>query len=260
MRVFRSHKVFAGLFAFALLLGGDMGSAQAGYRSCSVAGYEFYWGGQIAGFMVNGRFSFNEDEVPENGIVREEDLLSFEVSFYDPQGTHLRTYYDNHDKSLYPTFNFAFDTLTNRILQDGTWKVDDDDRRFRNGFMMGEGNPDLRGEPGSQVGLAFWSRPGDDKVPHLHVDDWDLSAEEPGAGEFGYPIGFSSHEDVSFPTNTTQNRIDTGKVGAAYYDEATGVNLLASDVSAFGQPITVVPARLGARELRAIWRCRTRAR
>lgn len=47
---------------------------------------------------------------------------------------------------------------------------------------MGEGKPSLRTDVGSQTGVAFWPRPGDDKNPHLHVDDWNLDDE--GLGEF----------------------------------------------------------------------------
>jgi hypothetical protein len=223
--------------------------AYATKRSCAVVPHEFYWQGQIAGFMVNGRFSYNQRDIPSNGIVREENLLSFSVSFYDPQGRLLRTYENNQDKSRYPTFNFAFDTITKEILQDGTWNVDDDERRFRNGFLMGVGNPDLRDQRGVQKGLAFWTRPRDTAVPHLHVDDWDLAAGPPGAGEFGFPLGFSSHEDVSFPTKTTQDRIDDGRVGKAYFDPNNGVNKLASDPTAFGRPVKVLPATKNAKEI-----------
>ncbi len=262
MTLLKIDKVFAGFSAFFFLMGGHVGPAVATERSCSVAAYQIHWGGQMAGFMVSGRFSYNEARVPANGIVREEDLLSLDLSFYDPQGNLLRTYADNHiqpvDENGVPYVNFAFDTLTKQLLQDGTWKVDDDDNRFRNGFVMGEGNPDLRSVPGSQSGLAFWSRPSDDKVPHLHVDDWN---DENGDGEFGFPIGFSSHEDVSFLTKTTQDRIDTGKVGEAYYlEDENGVvivNKLASDFGALGQRVRVIRAkknlRLDRRDLR---RCR----
>jgi hypothetical protein len=155
-----------------------------------------------------------------------------------------------------PYLNFAFDTLTEQLLQDGTWKVDDEVLRFRNGFMLGEGNPDLRSIPGAQAGLAFWTRPGDDKVPHLHVDDWN---DEDGDGEFGFPIGFSSHEDVAFPTKTTQDRIDTGKVGEAYYLEDSAVvitNKLASDFEATGQGVRVVRAKRSRLDWRDYLRCR----
>lgn len=256
MRLLQLKRLLAGCFASLALLGVSTNAAQASHRACVVAAYEFYWGGQIAGFLVNGRFSFHKNGAADNGIIREDDLLSFRVSFFDPHGNHLRTYKNNHDKSLYPTFNFAFDTLTKEILQDGTWNVDDDNRRFRNGFLMGEGDPDLRGTPGSQIGLAFWSRPGDDKVPHLHVDDWDLENGAPGEGEFGFPIGFSSHEDVAFLTKTTQDRIDTGKVGTAYFDAENGVNELASDFGSFGNRIKVVPAKKNYNDFRAYRSCR----
>lgn len=200
------------------------------------------WRGQFAGFIVNGRFAY--DHIPSNGIVREEDLIFLDVSFYDPQGHYLRTYGDNHlypkDNEGHPCVNFAFDSLSQEILQDGTWKVDDDDNRYRNGFTMGEGNPDLRSQPGVQSGLAFWSRPGDDKTPHLHVDDWN---DANGQGEFGFPIGYSSHEDASFMYRTTEAQISGGKVGIAYF-EADGdgnvkVNKLASDIEAFGSGVRV---------------------
>ncbi|MEM7079779.1 MAG: hypothetical protein AAF513_14245 [Pseudomonadota bacterium] len=230
------------------------GSALARNNYCAIATYDFHWSGQIAGFIVNGSFSYNKNEVPANGIVREEQLYGLDVRFYDPQGNLLRKYRDNHrypvDDMGQPYVNFAFDTLARRLLQDGTWSVDDDNRRFRNGFMMGEGNPDLRSMPGSQSGLAFWSRPADDKVPHLHVDDWN--------DDLGFPIGFSSHEDVAFLTKTTQDRIDTGKVGSAYFDPAAGVNQLASDPGAMGEGVRVVRAKKAS--WRAYRRCRAKSK
>ncbi len=234
MRFFESFKTSRAIFAFLFLTEGNILAAHAQDDECSVVTYEFYLSGQIAGFIVNGQFSYDDTQVPANGIIREEDLSSLDVSFYDPQEKLLRTYVDNHTQPVNedgePYLNFAFDTLTKKILQDGTYNVDDDDGRFRNGFVMGEGDPGRRGDdPPTQEGLAFWSRPGDDKVPHLHVDDW--------ADEFGYPIGFSTHEDVSFLYKTTQDRIDTGKVGDAYYQEDEDgnvqVNKLATDFEAF---------------------------
>jgi hypothetical protein len=210
--------------------------------------FDFFWRGQFAGFIVNGQFSYNQADVPPNGIVREEHLLSLDVSFYDPQGVHLRTYSDNHlrpvDSSGNPYVNFAFDTLSQELLQDGTFNVDDDIHRYRNGFVFGEGDPAMRTSPttgGVQSGLAFWSRPADNKTPHLHVDDWN---DATGAGEFGYPIGYSSHEDASFAYATTADKIDGGKVGIAYYETDAGGtvirNILASDVAAKGQAVRVV--------------------
>lgn len=198
-----------------------------------VKSYNFYWRGQFAGFTVNGRFSYDGKKVPKNGIIREGDLLDLTVRFFNPLGEIIRTYKSNH---LDENINFAFNHRSEELLQDGTWNVDDDVLFYRNGFMLGEGNPDLRYENGIQTGLAFWSRPADNKPPHLHVDDWNDSN---GDGSFGFPIGYSSHEDASFLYKTTQENIDGGKVGKDYYDETEGVNNLASDLNAYGQSVHV---------------------
>ena len=256
MRMFEPSKVFAGFLAILFLMGGNVLTAHAGGRSCKLATFNFHWGGQIAGFMVNGRFSYNKKDVPANGIVREENLLSLDVSFYDPHGNLLRTYADNHkspvDENGVPYLNFAFDTITEQILQTGSFDVDDDNRRYRNGFTMGEGTPALRSSPGSQTGLNFWTRSNDNSPPHLHVDDWN---DGTGAGEFGFPIGYSSHEDIAFLTRTTQDLIDTpgtqptgSKVGATYYDEAAGVDELASHPEEIGQRVQVVRAKVSFRD------------
>lgn len=208
--------------------------------ACVPKSYEFHWRGQFAGFIVKGRFSYDESMDYVGGIVREEDLLDLVVSFYDPHGQHLRTYRENH---LVENVNFAFSTLSEELLQDGTWNVDDNDLFYRNGFMMGKGDPDLRYDDGVQSGMAFWSRPMDTKTPHLHVDDWD---DENGDGEFGFPIGYSSHEDASFPYATTQNKIDGGKVGESYYNST--MNKLASDVGAYGQTVRVTNVQPNRRE------------
>jgi len=227
---FQVHEAQGGLLAS---LFGDKDSND----DCSVVSYTFQWRGQFAGFIVNGRFSYDTDKIPDSGIVREEDLLKLDVSFYDPQGNLLRTYTDNH---LSDDVNFAFDHLAQELLQDGTFNVDDEELRYRNGFVMGAGDPSLRSMNGVQTGLAFWSRPGDDKVPHLHVDDWN---DKNGQGEFEFPIGYSSHEDAGFMYKTTQDRIDTGKVGLAYFDESASppVNKLASDLEAMGRFVSVTP-------------------
>ncbi|MEM8827925.1 MAG: hypothetical protein AAGE96_01040 [Cyanobacteria bacterium P01_G01_bin.19] len=202
------------------------------YEVSSVVTHEFSWTGQIAGFSVEGEFSYDAGQSYEAGIVREDDLLSLDVSFFDPDGNLLRTYTDAQNKDLYPTVNFAFDTATEQILQDGTWDVDDDVNLERNGFMLGEGNPDLRGEVGVQSGLAFWTRPSDDKLPHLHVDDWD--------DELGFPIGYSTHEDVSFPTLTVADLIDNGKVGETYLDE------IQDRLDEFGKPVVAAVSKNGS--------------
>ena len=217
-------------------------AAATAAAASSVVTHDFFWRGQFAGFIVSGQFSYDQADIPPNGIIREEHLLALDVSFFDPQGAHLRTYTDNHlqpvDSEGRPHVNFAFDTISQELLQDGTFNVDDDENRYRNGFVLGEGDPSKRKSNGVQSGLAFWSRPADNKTPHLHVDDWNSAS---GAGEFGYPIGYSTHEDASFAYKTTIDTIAGGKVGSAYYESVNGTyrNILASDVAAYGQAVRV---------------------
>ena len=49
--------------------------------------YEFDWTGQIAGFRVEGEFSYDLSQSYEDGIVREENLESFDISFFAPDGS-----------------------------------------------------------------------------------------------------------------------------------------------------------------------------
>ena len=166
--------------------------------------FDFEWTGQIARFNVTGQFSYDQNQTYTDGIVREEDLLGFDISFFAPDGTLLRTYEDNH--LTFPEFNFAYDTNTGEILQDGAFMGEE-------GFNVGEKTP--VGD-GTFTGLSFFSRPelnpqGEVPPPHLHIDDW--------SDEFGFPLGFSTHEDVAFFTRTTQQLLDTGRMGEAYIDD-----------------------------------------
>ncbi len=169
-----------------------------------LAAFNFDWMGQIAGFSVEGQFSYDSNQSYEDGIVREEDLKSFDISFFDPNGNLLKTYEDNH--LTFPEFNFAFDTNTSEILQDGAFLEAD-------GINVGEKT--AIGED-KFTGLNLWSRPalnslGEVPPPHLHFDDW--------SDEFNLPLGFGSHEDVAFFTRTTQELIDTGRAGETYVDQ-----------------------------------------
>ncbi|MEO0834904.1 MAG: hypothetical protein AAFY16_02715, partial [Cyanobacteria bacterium J06642_3] len=182
--------------------------------------FNFEWTGQIAGFSVEGQFSYDEAQSYTDGIVREENLLDFDISFFDPDGNLLRTYEDNH--LSFPEFNFAYDIEAGEILQDGYFLVDD-------GFNVGEKTAVGEAE---FTGLNFWSRPefnsqGEVPPPHLHIDDW--------GEEFGFPLGFSSHEDVAFLTRTTQELLDTGRVGETYIDD------IQDSLDEIGQRIEVTP-------------------
>ncbi|MEL6468616.1 MAG: PEP-CTERM sorting domain-containing protein [Cyanobacteria bacterium J06623_4] len=162
--------------------------------------FNFDWTGQIAGFQVSGSFDYDETQSYTDGIVRTGDLDALTVSFFAPDGALLRTYADNH---LDPGVNFNFDTSSQEILQSGSYNEPD-------GLNVGAINFDRESgnDPSLAEGLSFWSKPPRSSTPHLHVDDW--------ADEFSFPIGFSSHEDVGFPTRTTQELVDDGRVGEAY--------------------------------------------
>ena len=166
--------------------------------------FNFEWTGQIAGFSAEGQFSYDEDESIENGIVREEDLTSFDISFYDPEGNLLKTYEDNH--LTFDEFNFAFDTETNEIIQNGVYFGP-------TGLNVGEktavGDDEF-------TGLNLWSIPpynpqGEVPPPHLHFDDW--------GDEFDFPPAFVYHEDVAFFTRDNEELLETGNVGETYVDE-----------------------------------------
>lgn len=202
------------------------------HAKCKAQAYEFSWRGQFAGFMVKGRFVFDSKKEYTGGIVREGDLLDLTIEFFSPTGTLLQSYKDNQNEEY---VNFAFNTVTEELLQDGPFDVDDDILFYRNGFNMGKGNPALRGLFGEQSGISFWSRPTEGSVPHIHVDDW---YDENGDTKFGFPIGYSTHRDASFPYTTTQAKLDGGKVGSDYYVDGE-TNNLASDVNAFGQMVRI---------------------
>ena len=185
-----------------------------------LAAFNFDWKGQIAGFSVQGEFSYDSNQSYEDGIVREEDLNSFDISFFDPDGNLLKTYEDNH--LTFPEFNFAFDTNTLEILQDGVFFEPD-------GINVGEKTTIGDGE---FTGLNFWSRPplnpfGEVPPPHVHIDDWN--------DEFNLPLGFGSHEDVAFFTLKTQELLDTGRVGETYVDQ------IQDTLDEVGQRIEVTP-------------------
>ena len=155
--------------------------------------YSFEWTGQIAEFNVEGSFSYDPNQLGADGIVNTDELSSLEVRFFGPDGTLLRAYEDNH---LDEGVNFNFNPHTKQILQNGVFSAPD-------GFNLGDGT--------RSDGLTFWTKPRKEVIPHLHVDDWQ--------DEFGFPTGFSSHEDVGFFTRTTQDLIDTGRVNEAYLGE-----------------------------------------
>ena len=186
--------------------------------------FNFDWSGQIAGFGVSGSFGYDETQSYSDGIVRTGDLDFLNISFFATDGSLLETYTDNH---LDPGVNFNFDTSTQEILQTGSYNESD-------GLNLGAPNFDRESgnDPTLAAGLSFWSKPPRSSTPHLHIDDW--------ADEFGFPIGFSVHEDVSFPTRTTQELIDTDRVGEAYLPPNGQPVVPLNETGQFAQ-VTAVP-------------------
>ncbi|MEM7061667.1 MAG: PEP-CTERM sorting domain-containing protein [Cyanobacteria bacterium P01_B01_bin.77] len=162
--------------------------------------FNFDWTGQIAGFQVSGSFGYDETQSYLDGIVRTDDLDFLNISFFAPDGGLLQTYTDNH---LDPGVNFNFDTNTQELLQSGSYNEPDGMNLGAPNFDQESGN-----DPALAAGLSFWSKPPRSGTPHVHFDDW--------ADEFGFAPGFAPHEDVAFPSRTTQELVDTGRVDATY--------------------------------------------
>ncbi|MEO1590711.1 MAG: PEP-CTERM sorting domain-containing protein [Cyanobacteria bacterium J06632_22] len=174
---------------------GNLAPAQAVTFSLS-------WTGQILGYSAEGQFSYDETQTYEDGIVRGGDLEVFDIAFYDPQGSLIQSFENNH--LTYPGFNFNFDTQTGEILQDGFFDEP-------NGIDIGEYTVlfDDAGEPIGTTGLNFWSAapaPEGEPIPHVHLTDF--------GDEFpDLPVGFFSHLDVAFFTRTRAELLDDPEAG-----------------------------------------------
>ena len=180
--------------------------------------YQFEWTGQIAEFSVDGSFSYDLSQpLGEDGIVREENLVAFDINFFAPDGVLLRSYEDNH--LTFPEFNFAFDPVTMTILTDGVYFEPD-------GLNVGEKTP--FGDE-TFIGLNLWSKSTASSPSLLHLDDW--------SDEFGFPIGYSTHEDIAFLTRTIAELIETGNVGDAYLEQIQdSLDQLGAPINVFAPP------------------------
>ncbi|ERT06824.1 hypothetical protein M595_3203 [Lyngbya aestuarii BL J] len=177
------------------------------------ATFRLSWTGQVLGYQAEGLFSYNETQVDESGIVRRDDLESFNIAFYDPEENLIQEFIDNH--LTYSGFNFNFDTQTGKILQEG---FSDEP----NGIDIGEYNPifeeeenrvaarfDEEGNLVSANGLNFWSAapaPEGTAIPHVHLTDFGNDFPD-------LPIGFGRHLDVAFFTRTTAQLLNDPTAG-----------------------------------------------
>jgi hypothetical protein len=188
----------------------SLGLVSAG--SAEAITFDLHWTGQTLGYQLKGSFSYNENQLNSDGIVRKDDLTSFDIAFIDPDGNIFKEFFDNHLTSS--DFNFNFDTNTNQILQTGFWNQPD-------GISIGG----MRGQ-----GVNFFSRPDpvadlfpdDDPSPHVHLTDW--------ANEFpelpkGFTRGAIDHLDIAFLTRTRAEVLDDPNAG-----EELGQRLMATQV------------------------------
>ncbi|MEM8779731.1 MAG: PEP-CTERM sorting domain-containing protein [Cyanobacteria bacterium P01_G01_bin.49] len=173
--------------------------------------FQLSWTGQILGYQAEGSFSYDETKDYDNGIVRKDNLESFDIEFFDPEGNLIKEFIDNH--LTYPDFNFNFDTETGIILQDGFFNEP-------NGIDIGEYVFDEAS--GLADGLNFWSAAptGEDGVtiPHVHLTDFGNDFPD-------LEIGFGSHLDVAFFTRTTAELLDDPAAGDEF-----GQRMIASKV------------------------------
>ncbi|MEM6426479.1 MAG: PEP-CTERM sorting domain-containing protein [Cyanobacteria bacterium P01_D01_bin.128] len=174
----------------AIAIGAALGLCTV--NPAQAATFNISWTGQILGYSAEGRFSYDDTQTYENGIVRGDDLDAFDIAFYTPQGALIKEFEDNH--LTYPDFNFNFDTQTGEILQDGFFSQP-------NGIDIGEYTLllDDDGNPIGATGLNFWSAapttPDGESLPHVHLTDF--------GDEFpDLPLGFGPHLDVAFFTRT----------------------------------------------------------
>ncbi|QLE54568.1 PEP-CTERM sorting domain-containing protein [Nostoc sp. TCL26-01] len=109
--------------------------------SADAAAFSLSWTGN-QGYSAKGRFTYDNSS-PE-GIVTKEQLTSFAISFFNPQGTLLQEFKYNFPNPADTTFNFNFDTATNTVLQSDNFDT-------ANGFDLGI---DFNTQP---TGLDFYT-------------------------------------------------------------------------------------------------------
>lgn len=151
--------------------------------------FQLDWTGQTLGYSAEGSFSYDESMVPTDGIVRADDLTSFDIAFFTPDQVLMESFEDNHLTT--EGFNFNFDTTTGEILQTGLWDTP-------TGINIGG----VRGED-----LNFFSVPNpkadlfatDEPSPHVHLTDW---GEEYPELPVGFTRGARPHLDIAFFTRT----------------------------------------------------------
>ncbi|MEM6599214.1 MAG: PEP-CTERM sorting domain-containing protein [Cyanobacteria bacterium P01_C01_bin.69] len=183
-------------------------------QSASAVTFRTDWTGQVSGYRAEGTFSYDETQNYTDGIVRQEGLTDFDISFFDLDDNLIKTFEDNH--LTYSGFNFNFDTRTQEILQEGFFDEP-------NGIDIGEYTVllDDAGEQIGATGVNFWSAapaPGGEPIPHVHLTDY--------GDEFPDLVrGFGPHLDVAFFTRTRAQLLDDPSAGGQLGQKMTATKV-----------------------------------
>ncbi|MGD1806374.1 hypothetical protein ACP6PL_13170 [Dapis sp. BLCC M126] len=181
-------------------------------NSAEAITFNLHWSGQTLGYQLKGSFSYDENQVNDDGIVRKEDLTSFDIAFIDSDGNIFKEFVDNHLTTS--DFNFNFNPKTKQILQTGFSEQPD-------GISIG-------GE--KRKGVNFFSSPNpitnlfpdDNPSPHVHLTDWGNEFPELPKG---FKRGAREHLDIAFLTRTTAEVLGDPNAG-----EELGQGLIATQV------------------------------
>ncbi|WP_414552629.1 PEP-CTERM sorting domain-containing protein [Anabaena sp. CCY 0017] len=97
--------------------------------------FKLSWTGD-QGYSATGRFGFDDSLL--GTVVTNEQLNSFKISFFNPEGNLLQNFSYNFPNSS-SSFNFNFDTVTKTVLQTGSYDTS-------TGFDLGSNfNTDVAG-------------------------------------------------------------------------------------------------------------------
>ncbi|GBF79179.1 PEP-CTERM sorting domain-containing protein [Aphanothece sacrum] len=191
--------------------------------------FNLNWTGQYGGYSAKGKFSYDENLIPEDGVIRKNNITAFDIGFYNPDGSLIENFVDNH--LTYPLFNFNFDTKTKQVLQDGIYYGP---RGLDIGFSKNvSGFPKGSIRTGIPEGIAMWtSGPIEPLGIHIHLSGY-------GDEYSRLPItfhGLMDFLDIAFFTLTQKQGLD-----------ATGQNSTNADNTRLGQTLeaTQVPEPSG---------------
>jgi hypothetical protein len=101
----------------------------------NAAAFKLSWTGN-QGYSAKGQFSY--DDAVSGNIITKDQLNSFAISFFNPQGVLLQEFNYSFPNSS-SSFNFNFDRLEKKVLQTGNFDTP-------NGFDLGSNfNTDVQG-------------------------------------------------------------------------------------------------------------------